>query len=88
MGRKKKIQRNIQLTEDQARLEWLKDDEQECLDEIKAYQDIQKRYKKYPTIAFEINDEIQKAKDGLLVTRNQIRVLEKQIDRQERIKDH
>ena len=86
MGKKKKIQRNIQLTADQARLDWLKDDEQECLDEIKAYQDMQKRYAKYPTIVFEIRDEVQKAKDGLALTRMHIRVLEEQIDREERIK--
>ena len=85
---KKKIQTNIQLSEDNARLNWLKDDEQECFDEIKAYENLQKRYAKYPKIVFEIRDEIQKAKDGLALTRIHIRVLEEQIDRLERIKDH
>ncbi|KKK91839.1 hypothetical protein LCGC14_2708930, partial [marine sediment metagenome] len=55
------------------------DDEQECFDEIKAYQNLQKRYEKYPKIVFEIRDEIQKAKDGLALTRMHIRVLEEQI---------
>ena len=86
--RRKKIQRNIQLSEDIARLGWLKDDEQECLDEIKAYENLQKRYAKYPKIVFEIRDEIQKAKDGLTLTRMHIRVLEEQLDREERIKNH
>ena len=85
---KKKIQTNIQLSEDNARLDWLKDDEQECFDEIKAYENLQKRYEKYPKIVFEIRDEIQKAKDGLALTRMHIRVLEEQIDREERTKNH
>ena len=86
--KKKKIQTNIQLSEDKARLDWLKDDEQECFDEIKSYENLQKRYEKYPKIVFEIRDEIQKAKDGLAITRMHIRVLEEQIDREERTKNH
>ncbi len=85
---RKKIQTNVKLSEDNARLAWLKEDEQECLREISNYEKMAKTYSKYPIIANEILDEIQKAKDGLLVTRTHITVLEEQMRQLKRVKDH
>lgn len=84
---RKVIQTNVKLSEDAARLAWLKEDEQECLREIATYEKMVKAYSKYPKIANEILDEIEKAKDGLLVTRTHIRVLEEQMRQLKRVKD-
>ncbi|GEM_PF-5400815 len=84
---RKVIQTNTKLSEDAARLQFLKEDEQECLREIANYERMVKSYSKYPKIANEILDEIQKAKEGLLVTRYHITVLEEQMRQLKRVKD-
>lgn len=85
---KKKIQRNVKLSEDEARLAWLKQDEQEAIRELNEYLAMEKRFAKYPKIVAEIQDEIEAAKNGLLLTRTHIRILEEQMRILKRVKTH